>query len=122
MEFDITTIAISGIGLLIGIVYILTGGRLFRECSEESLKTERSLPINAKNFMLRCLITLLIVILLNCLVEGRWDMDFIIDFLLLKKVGIWALRASASLVYMCILWGLVLEFKRNISKKREHVV
>ncbi|MEW6054936.1 MAG: hypothetical protein AB1552_14335 [Nitrospirota bacterium] len=101
MEFDITTIAISGFGLLIGIIYILIG----------------NLSINAKKSVLRCLIILLIITLLNCLVEGRWDMDFVISFLILKKVGIWALRASVSLVYICILWGLVLELKGKVCKK-----
>jgi hypothetical protein len=95
MEYDIKTILISTIGGGIGFIIIL----LFPQQLPKKISSEVS-------SIIKCLIFVMVITILNSLFVGNWDLKYMIDFLTLKKVGPWALRAATSVCYV----GILLEF------------
>lgn len=48
-------------------------------------------------------------IVMNSVAQQNWDVDCLIKFLLLYKVGNWAFRTNAAIGYHCVLSGIVLQ-------------
>lgn len=48
----------------------------------------------------------LALIIVNSMVEGRWDYRYIVDFILLKEVGGWVFRILTGLGYIFIVMGI----------------
>jgi hypothetical protein len=105
MEFDLEIIITLGITCLVGIIYIF-------KYPQKWTNSYGSLRILKVGFLV-----LFIAMVLNNLIEGQWRLDYIIDFLIFKKVGRWLFRISASLGYLFISWGfvgfLVIKFRKG---------
>jgi len=93
MERDLNIIITAGITCLIGAIYIV----LYPQKGMNYFKYVRLSLVGIS--------VLFITTILNSFIESRWDMDYIISFLTLKKVGEWLFRISASLGYIAVLWG-----------------
>lgn len=83
-----------------GIVYILSLGIVLYERDRWINFSE------AKQLILRGLLLLLAAIVLNSLLESRWDVKYLLDFLMLKEVGRWIFLMMVGLAYILILPGL----------------
>jgi len=51
-------------------------------------------------------IGVLVMTTANSLIAGRWDHDYVRDFLLLKENGVWLCRISAALLYIFMVFGM----------------
>lgn len=67
-------------------------------------------------------LVLLAVATFNSLAAGRWDVDYIMSFLSLKKVGLWMFRILASYSYIYLAKGievLIIVKIKNTKLKRK---
>ena len=95
MRLDVATIIISGLGCLIGLIYMF----LFPKKWTTFLGSLRIFLIG--------LLFLFVTTISNSLIEAHWNMDYIINFMSLKEVGDWLFRVIASFGYIFMIWGAV---------------
>jgi hypothetical protein len=63
------------------------------------------------------LLSVVLSCVLNSLASGRWDKDYIIAFLQLKKVSSWLTRGPIFIGYGLIAWAVVILLLLNNFKK-----
>jgi len=104
-HFDIATIIISGLGCLTGLIYMFLYPHKWTD-------TYGSIRILLIGFLFLSITTTI-----NSLLDGHWDLNHIISFLMHKEVGRWLFRVLASFGYVFIIWGavgmLVIKFVRR---------
>ena len=110
MGVDLIEIAIAGVVCII----VLAEGFL------KSSKWEHYRQ--SLHYFLVGFLILLTVGTFNSLATGRWDVDYIISYLSLKKVGLWMFRIFAMYSYIYLAKGvevLIIVKIKNIQRKRK---
>jgi hypothetical protein len=105
MEHDLNIIITAAITCLIGVIYIFL-------YPQKGMNYSKYVRLSFVGISI-----LFITAMLNSLIESRWELDYIISFLAIRKVGEWLFRISASLGYIAVLWGLsgivVIKFRKG---------
>jgi hypothetical protein len=104
-DYDLATIIISGFGCIYGLIYMFKHAGKWPNYSE------------AIRIILLGVMFLFSTSILNSLIESQWNVQYIIDFFSLKKVGRWIFRVLASFGYVFIIWGtgkLISTFNKKI--------
>jgi len=112
MEFDTDRIFNWSIGYILSIILFI----VFRK------------EIPNDNSLFRILFTLGLLLFLsaifyNSLMETNWNLYFIVDILLIKKVGIAGVRKLICAGYLLMLWGIslyLIVLIRDKKKKRSN--
>jgi len=73
----------------------------------------------AKTLVIVGILFLVVSTVGNCLIEGNWNIEYIISFLSLRKVSYWFFLELNSLGYMSLSWGFVILL--IVFKKRRNV-
>ena len=109
MEFDLDIILTAGFIGISGFVLIL----IYPEMLTKN--------VSALTRPLFCgVLILLMVTIGNSIVAGIWNFNYILDFLVLKKVGRWFFRVSASFSYILLLWGTAFLIASKIETIKNH--
>ncbi len=106
MPLDLFYVTIALIGTIIGII---DGFRKFENWNDKK---------QSFHYIWKGLLLLFSAVIFNGLLEGHWDLNYILAFLSLRKIGeLWLFRAILSLAYIYLAMGIeilgIVYYKRS---------
>lgn len=111
MELDISEIIIAGV---LCIVVLFDGLLKYRKWNDYQ---------QVYDYLRIGLLMLLSATIFNSLVEGKWNLNYIISFLSLKQAGRWWMfRLFASIGYICLAMAIeiliIVKYKKNKNNSK----
>jgi hypothetical protein len=108
MEHDISKIAIYGMYMVAGEVFLIFARKVLEKKYAVYLFIAGSIFFSGS-------------IILNSYIEQNWSREFIVDYLLIKEVGIVGLRKTILIAYICYLWAITILALTLIKQKRKNL-